>query len=148
MKTRSTLAICTLALAGCASMFMHGGDLVGAGYQAQPIVTFRAEGTVPDGVTYSIVRTLDGGQGIFERSADGSGTVITNRWRDAQGDHFFGWVGSSHGYEYVFPADRSQPGVKIVYPAGYYSVSTDAQGVERPVPSMPMQPVAMLYPVQ
>jgi hypothetical protein len=126
-------------------MFMEGGSLVSANYKPQKIlVTYGTEGTVPPGVTYLLIET-DRGMAIFERSQDGSGTLFHTHWRDQQGDHFAGWVATSHGYEFILPLDRSQPAKKFVYPKGYYSV-TEIDGVSRPVPMTQMDPVARLIP--
>jgi hypothetical protein len=126
-------------------MFMNGGELVKSSYEPVVLVTYEAEGTVPAGVTYHLVRTASGQEGLFEQGADGSGTVFTNQWRDGGEDHFFGWVGSSHGYEFVIPVDRSKPGRKYVYPAGYFSVN-DSDGIQRPECPVELDPVATLTP--
>lgn len=143
---RSIATLCLACLASCASMFLHGGDFVKRGEQPEVLVDYIANGEgVPAGATYQLVRTASGAEGIFERSADGSGTVITNRWRAEDGDHFFCWVGSSHGYEYVVPLDRAEPVRKYVYPAGYYSVDVQ-DGVQRPECPVELDPVATLTP--
>ena len=140
-----SVMIAFLLVTGCAAMFIEGGSLVSAGYEPQKIlVTYRAEGIVPPGVTYLLVES-DRGPAIFERSEDGSGTLLRTHWRDQQGDHFAGWVVTSHGYEYIVPLDRSKPAKKFVYPKGYYSVK-GIDGVSRPVPATQMDPVAKLIP--
>jgi hypothetical protein len=137
--------ICLFLVSGCASMFIAGGSLVPAGYKPQNIlVTYRAEGTVPAGVRYLLVQT-EKGPGILERSPDGSGTLFQTTWRDDQGDHFAGWVVTSHGYEFVVPLDRSKPAKKYVYPKGFYSTK-EINGISRPVPTTAMDPVAQLIP--
>ena len=137
--------ICLFLVVGCASMFIGGGALVPAGYKPQSVlVTYRAEGTVPAGVRYMLVQT-EKGSAIFERSPDGSGTLFQTIWRDEQGDHFAGWVVTSHGYEFIVPLDRSKPAKKYVYPSGYYSVK-EINGISRPVPATAMEPVAQLIP--
>ncbi len=130
---------------GCASMFMQGGSLVKEGYQPKKVVVaYKAVGTVPAGVEYQLVET-EKGPAIFERSADGSGTLFETHWKDDQGDHFAGWVATSHGYEFVVPANRKKEAKKFVYPKGFYSLST-INNIERPVPSVPIEPVAKLIP--
>lgn len=131
-------------IAGCASAFMKGGSLAPRGYRADVLIDYKAEGTVPAGVTYHLVKTKKG-EAMFERSSDGSGALFETRWRDSAGDHFAGWVATSHGYEYVVPLDRSKPAKKYVYPAGYYNLKT-INGVTRPVPVTRMDPVATLFP--
>ncbi len=66
-------------LFGCASMFMKGGALVETGYNPQKVlVSYKAEGTVPQGVEYLLIET-ENGQAIFERSPDGSGALFLTR---------------------------------------------------------------------
>ncbi len=138
-------ALLVLVLAGCASMFIQGGALVDKGYNPQKVlVSYKAEGTVPQGVEYQLVQT-DKGEALFERSADGSGVLFLNRWQDEKGDHFAGWVSRSHGYEYLVPRDRSAKGQKFVYPAGFYTIK-EIGGIERPVPVVQVDPVAVLVP--
>ena len=130
---------------GCASAFMKGGSLVRAGYQAKKvIVSYRAEGIVPQGVKYLLIETGTG-QAIFEKSADGSGALFETRWRDDKGDHFAGWVATSHGYEFIVPVDRAKEAKRFVYPAKTYTVK-EISGIWRPVPLSPVEPVARLIP--
>ena len=138
------LGILLLAL-GCASAFMKGGSLVRAGYQPKKvIVSYRAEGTVPQGVKYLLVDTGTG-EAIFERSPDGSGALFQTHWRDEKGNHFAGWVAKSHGYEFIVPIDRKKEAKKFVYPKYTYEVK-EIGGIWRPVPSAPIEPVARLIP--
>jgi hypothetical protein len=144
MKT-FRLFIVFVVLTGCASMFMKGGSLVEKGYQPKRVVVvYKAVGTVPVGVEYQLVET-EKGTAIFERSIDGSGTLFETHWKDAQGDHFVGWVATSHGYEFVVPLNRKKEAKKFVYPKGYYDLKT-INDVERPVPAVPIDPVAKLIP--
>ena len=130
---------------GCASAFMKGGSLVKAGYQAKKvIVSYRAEGIVPPEVKYLLVDT-ENGEAMFEKSKDGSGTLFLTRWHDAQGDHFAGWVATSHGYEFIVPVDRKKEAKKFVYPKGTYTLK-EIGGQFRPVPTNPVEPVARLIP--
>ncbi|HUL22957.1 MAG TPA: hypothetical protein VLZ10_15985 [Thermodesulfobacteriota bacterium] len=130
---------------GCASAFMKGGSLVRAGYQAKKvIVSYRAEGIVPQGAKYLLIETGTG-QAIFEKSADGSGALFETRWHDDKGDHFAGWVATSHGYEFIVPVDRKKEAKKFVYPAKTYTVK-EISGIWRPVPLNPVEPVARLIP--
>lgn len=140
-------ALLGLIMSGCASMFIHGGDLVGKDYEPRMMVNYRlAEGTIPPGASYHLLGTEDGRLAFFERSADGSGVVFSNQWEDSGETHFFGWVGSSHGYEYVVPNDHTQAARKYIHPAGFYSVAKDDHGVERPESSVELEPVAILVP--
>lgn len=143
---RKSFIVCIIScmfVFGCASMFMKGGALVDAGYKPQQIlIKYRAEGTRPVGVEYWLVET-EKGPAIFERSQDGSGALFLTRWTDKDGDHYAGWVATSHAFEYVIAPDKS--GKKYVYPKGYYSLET-INGIERPVPAVKMEPVATLIP--
>jgi len=138
-----SLMVITIAT-GCASMFMKGGSLAPAGYNANIIINYKAEGTVPPNTTYHLVKT-DKGEAMFERSADGSGTLFETHWTDSHGDHFTGWVATSHGWEFVVPKDRKKPAKKYVYPAGYYELK-EKDGIIRPVPITPVDPVVTLIP--
>lgn len=142
---RAILLAGLLCNAGCVSWFIHGGKIVDAGYSPDVLVDYTIEGTVPPGVSYHLVLTAEG-DGMFERSADGSGTIITNKWQEGDNDHFFCWVGSSHGFEYIMPIDRTQPGHKKLYPKGFYSVRNEG-GIEKPNPVAPVDPVATLTPI-
>ncbi len=133
-----------LVMVGCASWFMNGGALVDEDYYPNVIVNYDAEGTVPAGVNYLLVRT-ENGEAVFERSLDGSGVLFQTHWEDNDGDHFAGWVSKSHGYEFVVPKDRTQPAKKYIYPAGYYSL-LEKDGITRPVPVVEIDPVATLIP--
>ena len=134
-----------LYVSGCASAFMKGGQLVGAGYQPQKLlITYKAEGTVPPGVVYQLVET-ERGEAIFEKSPDGSGTLFLLRWKDDAGDHFGGWVATSHGYEFVVPFDRKQNAKKYFYYAGTYRYEKFGEG-GRLVPMAKTDPVATLIP--
>ncbi len=133
-----------ILLTACASMFMQGGSLVPAGYNANIVVNYDGKGTVPPGITYHLVKT-DKGEAIFERSPDGSGALFETHWTDSDGDHFAGWVATSHGYEFVVPKDRKKSANKYVYPAGYYELK-EKDGVTRPVPNTSIDPVATLIP--
>ena len=130
---------------GCASWFMNGGVMVDKDYVPEIIIKYKAEGVVPSGVDYLLVRT-ENGESIFERSLDGSGVLFQAHWEDEEGDHYAGWVSKSHGYEFIVPKDKkNQPTKKFVYPAGYYNV-TEIDGVMRPVPLYEIEPVAVLIP--
>ena len=133
-----------LLLTACASMFMQGGSLAPAGYNANIVVNYDAKGTVPPGITYHLIKA-DKGEAIFERSPDGSGALFETHWSDNDGDHFAGWVATSHGYEFVIPKDRKKPAKKYVYPAGNYDLK-EKDGITRPVPNTPIDPVATLTP--
>ena len=143
-KILSVLSVVFL-VAGCASAFMKGGSLVKEGYKPKRVVVaYKAVGTVPPNVEYQLVET-DKGMAMYERSNDGSGTLFETHWKDAQGDHYAGWVATSHGFEFVIPVDRKKEAKRYVYPKGYYSLKT-INDIERPVPVVALDPVAKLIP--
>ena len=57
---KAALVAAVLCNTGCASWFMHGGELVGSGYQPNISTNYKAEGLVPAGVTYHLVSTPTG----------------------------------------------------------------------------------------
>lgn len=148
-----TLIVGLAFLSGCASMALHGGSLVSRNdsYIQEYLVTYRAEGAVPEGQTYHLVRT-EKGLAVFEQAKDGSGALFETLWEDSDGDHFASWIylpggGSSrHGYEFVVPKDRTRNALRYVYPWGTYRVQ-EIDGIKRPVPANPVEPVATLIPV-
>ena len=150
MKRANLLRIVILGLfvafcLGCASAFMKGGKLMSAGYIPQNvIVSYKAEGTVPPGVVYQLVNT-EWGEAMFEKSPDGSGALFLTRWQDIEGDHFGGWVATSHGYEFVVPLNRTQNAKKYVYVHGTYRYE-ETGGGGRLVPTVKVDPVATLIP--
>lgn len=147
-----------MLLIGCAfisscALALHGGSLVSKedGSIKETLVTYRAEGTVPAGATYYLVKT-EKGLAMFEHGQDGSGALFENHWEDADGDHFAAWIylpgggNSRHGYEFVVPKDRLQSVSKYVYPWGTYVVQ-NINGVERPVPADAVAPAATLISI-
>ena len=149
MRTRFALAAVLLPFLalGCTSMVFGGGELAKAGYEADVIVDYRAEGTVPANVTYHLVRTPKG-EAFFERSPDGSGTLFTTKRTTEDGDRFASWFKYQQHYAIVFfvPKDRSRPAKKYIYPAGTYE-KIDVPGTGTwPEPIAVPDPVATLYP--
>lgn len=116
------LSIVILGLAsGCASMFMHGGKLVDSGYKptVQAKYTLQAckdnNGGDLKGPDAKYLVVDDGeSKGLFEKSPDGTGAVITNHWSASDGDHYFGWVQSS-GWEYIIPKSPEANGTRVIY---------------------------------
>ena len=141
---RLLVAALTLSAVGCASWFARGGRLVSEQYNPVILVNYDIEGPIPPNTSYHLVKT-EKGEAIFERSADGSGALIETHWKKDGADHYAMWVRRSHAYEYVMPEDRTKPGKKYLYPAGFYQLET-IDGVERAVPVTPVDPVATLIP--
>lgn len=105
---------------GCASWYLNGAKMADRDYSGgpskgmkAPVCTLLADKSQIAGsdATYHFV---SGGEdnGLFERSPDGTGALIQNRWSAEDGEHYFTWVQST-GWEYVFPK-ASQP-QRIVY---------------------------------
>jgi hypothetical protein len=131
---------------GCASMFMKGGELVDDDFVVEEVlVSYQAEGIVPPGVSYQLVRH-DGDLAMFEKSADGSGALMQTHWTDADADHFAGWVATGPAFEFVVPTDRTLPASRFVYPDDTYEVE-EVDGEDRPIPSGAVAPVTRLLPL-
>jgi len=168
--TRFSYLFCCVTIlfffSGCASLkvqnaFLQGGTVVPENYNVQKvIVSYRAEGTVSERIKYFLIET-NGVLSIFERSEDGSGSLLQTRWQDDQGDHFAAWVSppfipirlqsSKHyrggpAYEFVVPFDRSKEAKRFVYQKGKFTIQI-VNGIARPVPKDPeIKPVATLIP--
>ena len=141
----SIYVLSVVFLSSCASAFMKGGALVSSGYQPKKVlITYKAEGTLPPNVVYQLVDT-ERGEAIFEKSPDGSGVLFLLRWKSDEGDHFGGWVATSHGYEFLVPFDRKKNAKKYFYYAGTYSYEKLGE-TGRLVPIVKLDPVATLIP--
>jgi hypothetical protein len=69
---------------------------------------------------------------LFERSGRADGAIIENYWVEDDGDHFFAWVRTSHGWEYIIPHDRTADAVRLVYVKGSYGGENNEQGARVP----------------
>ncbi len=146
MRYLKMAALSTVLLSACASMFMNGGKLVDKGYAPAVTSTWAAPScklttgeTVagPAGLKFQVAQ--EGPEaGVFEKSPDGSGAMITNRWSDEVGDHYFGWVQAS-GWEYVFPRTPGQQPARVVY--------TGLQVAKVGTASKPVTPVSAVCPL-
>jgi hypothetical protein len=149
MRARSIAVVASLVVtAGCASWFMNGGKLVDKGYAPTVKAAYKAPTckNLVDGsniagpdVVYQLVQD-EQGTGIFERSPDGTGAVITNHWTDDKGDHYFGWV-QNNGWEYVIPPE---PAGKTAMRIAYSSLQTKAEGTITKPTSPPMATCEMV----
>lgn len=147
MNTKNifVVGVCALFLVACASAFMKGGALVSSGYKpTKVLVAYQTQGPAPAGIEYQLIETPDG-PAMFERSPDGSGALFLTRWRDVDGDHFAGWVATSHGFEFVVPVDRTKNAKRYVYPKGTYRL-VEVDGKTRPVPKTKVEPITQLVP--
>jgi hypothetical protein len=91
----------------------------------------------PDG-TYFLSQEGPTGLTLYEIESNGRGVKVLNHWVDNQGDNFFAFVRGSHGWHFVIPQDRTQPGVRFVYPAGTYSPGRDASRLIKVMAGSPM----------
>lgn len=113
--------VCLLPLmSGCASMFLHGAKLADHDYAPGQTGGYRVVGCAqiadatpvpPPTTTYHFI-TDAGGTELFERSPDGSGSLIDNKWQADDGEHYFVWVKST-GWEFVVHKDG--PPTRLVY---------------------------------
>ena len=141
MKRVTVLFIFAAALvaAGCASWYLRGAEMADRA-PANATATFtvpacaNAAGQVlqAPSTTYYLA---DEGRGpvLYEMEANGSGARITNTWTDAQGRHFFVWVGNGAGWQYYFPNDTTQTPIRFVFDPGTYSGDRSTPGISRPV---------------
>jgi hypothetical protein len=147
-QTSAILAASGIIAIGCASWFMNGGKLVESDYAPKvkasyrvPTCTNLADGSSiagPADITFLLVEDA-GGPGVFERSPDGTGAVITNRWSEADGEHYFGWV-QANGWEYIVPSDPSRKPTRVVYT----SIETKQEGTVTKPTSAPAAKCDML----
>ncbi len=128
-------------IAACATG-PSGGILVKQHYRPEVLVAYGAEGAVPSGVQYFLVR-FGNGLAFFERDADGSGTLFQNTWRDEAGDHFAVWANGGTAFEIFVPQDRAQPAYRFAYPLRLYTIDSRAK---RPVPRIPIDAATKLTP--
>jgi hypothetical protein len=123
---------------GCASWFITGGQLADHDLSSGALASYRATTCVqvsdnrpiepPREVSWHLIRNDDGLK-LFERGADGKGTLINNHWQAADGSHYFVRVQRS-AWEYVLPLSPAAPALRLVY----VGVSTSNEsGQERPV---------------
>ncbi|NQV03773.1 MAG: hypothetical protein HQ542_14075 [Bacteroidia bacterium] len=138
------LVPCSLMVNG-QSWLLDGGSFVKKKKAPKEIlVRWDAEGEIPDEATYMLVLNKKGEECVFEREADGGGTLFELHWKDDQGDHFAAWF--LHAYEFIIPFDRTKPAEKYVYLVDTYTEKY-IDGVKRPVPNDPdIEPVAKLIP--
>jgi hypothetical protein len=115
-------------------MFLNGAKIAdrdyaqgqGPGFKVTKCTNLADNSNLPTpNASYHLI---DGGKtGLFERSPDGTGALIQNRWSEDDGDHYFTWVQSS-GWEYVIP--KSGPPTRIVYTS--LSTGPGAGGATKP----------------
>jgi len=141
-----SLIMCLGVFMGCAStgsLLLQGGTLVEEDYQpVEILVSYRADGDVPENAKYFLVET-DTGLAIWEKIEGGMGALMQAYRRTNQGEHFSAWAVGQPAGEIVVPFDRSQPAKRYVYPVGKYEAKRGTMAV---VPLEEFEPVAILYP--
>ena len=106
------------------------------GSRARALRAAPAQAAGPDGApiagpvatTYHLLPAASGPE-LFERSSDGSGAIVENRWQAEDGLHFYAWVAQS-SWEYILPGP-GQNGVRKVYIGATRQTAPD--GTTRPV---------------
>lgn len=139
--TRWTAVIvgAALALGGCASWYLRGAEMADRA-PASPTGVFtvaacaNAAGQVlgSPAATYYLAQEASGPV-LYEIESNGHGARITNTWTDAQGRHFFVWVGNGPGWQYFFPNDATQTPIRFVFEARTYTGDHSTPGITRPV---------------
>ena len=109
-----------LGCAGCGSPFVaHGVTKVGSDFSPPAKATWSTPNCqvekakrITDVMSYTLI-DYNGAPGLLWRARDGGGDayVVTNRWTDEKGDHYFRWItGSamisvSGGFDAILPKD-------------------------------------------
>ena len=123
------------ATSGCASAFMAGSEPSKVP-PADPEVVYTS-GVCEDLTNGSSVNAegisyyLEPGGAALQEFAKGNGARITNHWAAADGEHYFTYVRTAHGYEIVIPADRGPQATRFVYLKGTFKAQT-IDGTLRP----------------
>jgi hypothetical protein len=119
MKRINALTILIALNAGCAQWFIHGAKLTNHDVAAGQPGGYRVVScTATDGsvlpvpnTTYHLVTEGQTTQ-LFERSPNGTGSLIDNQWSADDGRHYYSWVKDT-GWEFVVPDGK--PPTRIVY---------------------------------
>ncbi len=131
----------------CASWFMVGSEPASGPPASRPQATYRVpecqlsvgRTAIPGPVdqTYYLATGPEGRLVLYELDRSNTGAMITSHWVDAQGDHFFNYVKRQPAWEFIIPQDRVGPAWRLVYKAGTYAVTTEADYV-RPASGSPV----------
>jgi hypothetical protein len=140
----ATLTFAVVTMTGCASMFLNGAKIADKDYAKGATDGFKIakctnisnnESIQAPNATYHFVQG-----GLFERSSDGTGAVINNKWSEDDGEHYFAWVQSS-GWEYIVP--KAGAPTRVVYTG--LTTGPGPQGATKPTSSptarCEMQPI-------
>lgn len=117
MAGRIGIIIALVALAsGCANAFLNGARMAANDTPVTGALAAWNIGTCSNGETTQLSYFLlqgEQGQELFERPAQGRGSIVTNTWTDAQGTHFYQWVGR-RGWDVIITAP-GQPAIRNIY---------------------------------
>jgi hypothetical protein len=140
-------AMILLGWTGCShweGLVFQGGVLVDLSYQPKKIlVSYRAEGRIPEGTKYFLVQTENGEEAVWERVEGSKGALLTAYRETDRGDHYSGWVVGQPAVEFIIPKDRKQNAERYEYPVGKYKALRGSMAV---VPLENFEPVAILIP--
>ena len=148
----TTIACLALVCGGCASMFIHGGRAVGRGHPLGDATAVYQVESCRDAsggpgqllnATYYVLPTPSGPE-LLERDPSGPGVLVSNRWQDAEGTHYFAW-GAGFGWEFLLAAGTRQ-GVRLLHERPSSRVESD--GTRRPVVSRVPESTCTLVLVQ
>lgn len=124
-----------LLLTGCSTFvsgFLEGGTVKPHDYNpVETLVSYRAEGSAPEGISFHLVRT-EKGLAVLEKSETDLHSLLETHWRSGRGDHFASWINGGSAFVYIVPDDRSLNAERYVYSAAAYDIRT-VDGVTRPV---------------
>lgn len=122
---------------GVGNSALKGGEIVGAGYKAKVLVSYRPANGTRGGDEYSLVETAKGLAVLAWSPQSQAGVLFRTHWRDHWGDHFseFIQMGTRQGpgYEFIVPSDRRKNGLLLTYSAGTYE-GVRIEGQLRPLP--------------
>jgi hypothetical protein len=72
--------------------------------------------------------------------------LIERRWEDGDGGHFAAWSPTTEAEHILVPARPGAIAFRWTYPPGLYTVEKQ-NGIERPVPKIPLEAVTKLTPI-
>jgi hypothetical protein len=79
----------------------------------------------PRGMTFYVVTGTHGLNLMEIDNGTKGGNAITNHWSDPRNDYFFTYrEGRGPAWFYEIPADRSQAGRRLTYPADSYTITS------------------------
>lgn len=145
MARTTLIALVAVMAAACSAQhYLHGARVAESGTPLGSVTASWDVGVCVDtegqsagapALQYHLVEGAAGPE-LYERTADGSGSFVTNRWEDASGTHYYQWVRNT-GWEMIITGP-GQPGVRNVY--------VDAQTSDAGRPQGPIAATCPLTP--